>query len=129
MKTTCIIPLTNPLRFVSDEQAQQLPQRILQLRKAAGLTQNDMAQALGITHGRYGHYERGFRRIPISFLPQIAETLGCSEADLFGSDQTSQRKRGPASRADQLVERLNKLPRTKQALILDIFEGALDRTS
>ena len=129
MESACIIPLSNQLRFVSDEQVQQLNQRVLQLRKAAGMTQKDISQALGISSARYSHYERGFRRFPVAILPQLAEALGCTEADLFNSEQPKSRKRGPTSRLDLIVNRIYQLPRTKQAMILDMVEGALDKAS
>ena len=129
MQSTCIIPLANPLRFVSEEQAKQLNKRILQLRKAAGMTQKDMSEALGISPARYSHYDRGFRRFPVAVLPQVAESLGCTEADLFGSQEVKARKRGPTSRLDNLINRIHKLPRTKQMMILDMVEGALDKAT
>lgn len=129
MKTLRIMPPTNPFLILSKDLAQQLPRRVTERRKAAGLTQAAVAQHLGITEGRYGHYERGFRRFPVTILPKLAEALGCSEADLIGSSTAEPRKRGPTSRAEQLTERLGRLPRAKQAMILDMIEGAIEKAS
>lgn len=121
--------LTNPFFTVSDDLAEQLPKRVTELRKAAGLRQADVADNIGITLGRYGHYERGFRRFPVEILPKLAEALGCTEADLLGASEASPKKRGPASRLEQLAGRLGSLPRTKQAMILDMMEGAIDKAA
>jgi transcriptional regulator with XRE-family HTH domain len=129
MKNIRIMLLTNPSFTVSDDIAEQLPKRVIELRKAAGLTQADLADSIGIKLARYGHYERGFRRFPVSIIPKLAEALGCTEADLLGVATTSPKKRGPASRLELLAGRLGSLPRTKQSMILDMMEGAIDKAS
>ena len=121
--------LTNQFLAVSDNLAEQLPKRVIELRKAAGLRQIDVADSIGITTGQYGHYERGFRRFPVSIIPKLAEALGCTEADLLGASAVSPRKRGPASRLELLAGKLGSLPRSKQAMILDMMEGAIDKAS
>ena len=123
------MPLTNPYSAVSDDLVEQLPKRVIELRKAAGLTQADVAESIGIKLARYGHYERGFRRFPVSIIPKLAEALGCTEADLLGTSAVSPRKRGPASRLELLAGKLGSLPRSKQAMILDMMEGAIDKAS
>jgi transcriptional regulator with XRE-family HTH domain len=121
--------LTNQFLAVSDDLAEQLPKRVIKLRKAAGLRQIDVADSIGITVGQYGHYERGFRRFPVSIIPRLAEALGCTEADLLGVSAVSPKKRGPASRLELLAGKLGTLPRSKQAMILDMMEGAIDKAS
>jgi len=128
MENLHIMPPAKPIFIMSEDLAEQLPKRVVELRKAAGLTQATVSQRLGITEGRYGHYERGFRRFPVAILPKLAEALGCSETELLGSGEPK-KKRGPASRLEQLAERLGKLPRNKQAVILDMIEGAIDKAS
>ena len=123
------MPPTNPILILSEDLANQLPKRVIELRKAAGLTQAAVAERLGITEGRYGHYERGFRRFPVTILPKLAEALSCSEADLLGVSNGTPKKRGPASRVEQLSDRLSKLPRNKQNVILDMMEGAIEKAS
>ena len=129
MKNVRIMLLTNPFLTVSDDLAEQLPKRVIELRKAAGLTQSDVADNIGIKLARYGHYERGFRRFPVSIIPKLAEALGCTEADLLGAATSSPKKRGPASRLELLAGKLGSLPRTKQSMILDMMEGAIDKAS
>ena len=129
MKTVRIMLLTNPNFTVSDDLAEQLPKRVIELRKAAGLTQAEIAENIGIKLARYGHYERGFRRFPVEILPKLAEALGCSEADLLGVSSNTAKKRGPSSRLEQLAGRLGALPRGKQNVILDMMEGAIDKAA
>lgn len=116
MKTARILPLSNPIFILSKDLAEQLPKRIIELRKAAGLTQVVVA-------------ERGFRRFPASILPKLAEALGCSEAELIGTSAAKPKKRGPASRLEQLDEKIGKLPRNKQEVIIEMLESWLGKAS
>ena len=124
-----IITAIHPIIPVSEDFIQQLPKRIIELRKKSGLTQAAVAEQLDISKGRYNHYERGIRFFPLKFLPKLSEVLGCAEADFFVSEQPKSSKRGPTSRLDLIVNRIHQLPRTKQAMILDMVEGALDKAS
>src|ERR1700691_1239252 len=91
-----ITALTSPFP-VSQDHIRQLAQRVAALRQNKGLTQAAFADRLGITEGRYGHYERGFRRFPVDLLPGLAQVLECSEAELLGAPPPSKAKRGPPS--------------------------------
>jgi transcriptional regulator with XRE-family HTH domain len=123
--------MPSSIRFsiMSDDLAKQLPKRVIELRKAVGLTQAVVAQRLDITEGRYGHYERGFRRFPVDILPKLAEALQCQEIDLFGSGELKPKKKGPSSRVEIVADKISKLPRNKQNVILNMIEGALNQTA
>ena len=81
---------------MSADFAEQFGKRLVALREAKGLTQAAVAAKLDITLGRYGHYERGFRRLPVQLVAQLAEALECSESELLGAPQPKV-KRGPPS--------------------------------
>lgn len=55
-------------------------------RKEQGLSQDDMADRLGISPSAYGKIERGTTRIDIDRLKQIAETLETNVIDLLEKD-------------------------------------------
>jgi transcriptional regulator with XRE-family HTH domain len=58
--------------------------RIPELRRAAGLSQRQLAQCIRLSHSYLADVERG--RQPVSELMayRLARTLNCSEFDLFG---------------------------------------------
>lgn len=66
---------------------QQICARIKQARKAAGLTQEDMANLLNVTTRAYQNYERN--RVPFRSLPKIASLTNASEAWLLHGDPES----------------------------------------
>src|SRR5690606_5854840 len=52
-----------------------LGQRIAAQRKTQGITQVDLAERLGISQQAMNSFEKGRRRVPVSLLPLIAQTL------------------------------------------------------
>ena len=106
----------------------QLPPRMIAIRKDNGLTQAVVSERLDITHGSYGHYERGFRRVPLEMIPRIAKALECSEADLLGiSEQKA--KRGPVSGWEKRVAAIKGLPRDKQKETQNVVDALLSKAS
>jgi transcriptional regulator with XRE-family HTH domain len=57
--------------------------RILQLRKAKNLRQEDLAVALNITRTSVINIEVGRQRLIIDYVPIICGLLGCTPNDLF----------------------------------------------
>ena len=106
----------------------QLPQRVAALRQAKNLTQAIMAERLGITEGRYGHYERGFRRFPVDLLPKLVEVLECSEAELLGAPQPKV-KRGPPSEWEKRINVIRELPRDKQREIQNVVDALIAKSA
>lgn len=99
--------------------------RISEARKAQGLTQQQLADRLGVAQQTYADYEAGITRVPASSLLILEEVLGLTPDEMLGRDARGKLKPGPASKLDRQIERIRKLPRTKQQLILDMLEGVL----
>lgn len=114
---------------VSQDFATKLPQRIVALRQAKGLTQATVAARLGISEGRYGHYERGFRRFPVALLPKLVEVLECSEAELLGAPAPRAAKRGPPSEWEKRIAVIKELPREKQREIRNVVDALIAKAS
>ncbi len=57
-------------------------QRIRERRRALGMSQGDLARALGITFQQVQKYERGANRVSFSRLMQVVDALNCHLTDL-----------------------------------------------
>ena len=58
--------------------------RLKQLRKAAGLTQAQLAEKVGVYQGTISDHERGkATRIDLSLIERLAEALGVEPGELF----------------------------------------------
>lgn len=64
----------------------QFSKNLKQLRTALNITQNEMAERLGISERGYRNYENGSREPNISGLIQIADILHVSLDSLVGRD-------------------------------------------
>ena len=107
----------------------QLGARIAALRKDQGITQVQLAERLGLTQQMIASYEVGRRRVPVSLLPQIAETLAASLEELIGKKDLQPAKRGPAGKLQQQIERIQQLPRSKQRFVMQMLDTVLAQQS
>ncbi len=105
-----------------------LGQRVAERRKAQGLTQAELAARLGISQQLVASYEGGRRRLPVALLPAVAQQLAVSVETLLGlANGTS--KRGPTPKFQRHLERLSRLPRSRQRFVLDMLETVLQQAS
>jgi len=106
-----------------------LGSRIAQHRKDSHITQVQLAETLGVSQPTMNAYELGQRRVPVSALPTLAKALGVSLEELLGESNTATRKRGPAPKLQQQVERLARLPKAQQRVVMQMLEGVLNQAS
>lgn len=105
----------------------ELGQRVAQLRKEQGLTQVQLAEMLSISQQLVAAYEVGRRRIPVSMLPALADVLAVSVEDLLGKNNKAL-KRGPTPKLQRQLERVSRLPRSKQRFVMEMLDTVLSKT-
>ena len=112
-----------------DEQFfKELGARIAQARKAHGLTQQALADQLGVPQQTLAHYEVGRTRFPASMLPTLARLLTMSLDELMGHTVAPVKrgsKRGPTSRLHQQIDALEQLPKAKQHFVSQMLDTVL----
>lgn len=125
--TTPTTDLSSGALMTQDEKQffKQLGARISSLRKEQSITQAQLAEQLGLTQQMIASYEVGRRRVPVSLLPATAQALGVSVEQLIGQKEAAPAKRGPAPKLQQQVERIQRLPRTKQRFVMDMLDAVL----
>lgn len=105
-----------------------LGQRLAEARKAAGLTQTQLAEQLGIAQQTLAHYEMGRLRIAVALLPPLVKLLGITVEELMG-EQIPPAKRGPAPKLQQQIERIQQLPRTQQRFVMQMLDTVLQQAT
>ena len=127
------LPEIVKMAISSDERAffVELGARVAELRKAQGITQIQMADALGISQQTVNSYEVGRRRIPVSALPLLAKLLATSIDELLlgEKEKTAGGKRGPTSKLQQQMERVSMLPRAKQKFVMEMIDTVIQQAS
>jgi transcriptional regulator with XRE-family HTH domain len=126
------LPEISTMAISPDERAffVELGAHIAELRKAQGITQIQMAEALGVSQQTVNSYEVARRRIPASALPTLAELFKISVDELLGNPpKRTNGKRGPASKLQQQIERLNQLPKSKQKFVIEMIDTVIQQAS
>lgn len=122
-----IIAMEHPAMSISqDERAffAAIGSRIAQLRKNSHITQTQLSETLGVSQPTINTYETGVRRIPVSALPRLAKALGVSLEGLIGEPVGTAKKRGPAPKLQQHMERISQLPRPRQRFVMQVLAQA-----
>ena len=104
--------------------------RIARLRKARGLTQAELAQALGTIQAVVSDYESERRRLHAEAIVKVAQALAVSTDELLGTHGP----KGAAGEALSLrfvrrLQKLNELPRARQKLVLQTLDTLLKGAS
>lgn len=118
-------PDLNALMASQDEQfLKALGTRLAELRKKQGLSQQALADELGIAQQTLAHYEVGRARMPVSLLPELARRFGVGTDELLGMRRAGA-KRGPAPKLQRHLERISALPKVKQRAVMEVIEAVL----
>ena len=99
--------------------------RLHEARIQSGLSQAQIAEALGITQPSYADWERRSVALKPEYLPKLAALLGVTVDYLVGAGSIKRGKNEPASRARKVFEEVLKLPRKQQAKVVEMAEGFL----
>lgn len=99
--------------------------RIASARKTHKLTQQQLAEQLGIAQQTLAHYEGARLRLPVSLLPELTRTLGLSCDELLGQNSTRQSKGGPSSKLQQQIEAISQLPKARQRFVSEMLDTVL----
>jgi len=102
--------------------------RLAQLRKAAGYTQIELAQDLGISQRMVAYYESPAASPPANLLPRIAAALGITIDELFG--RTPKRRLAKQDGDSRLRRRLlaiEKLDVAEKRQVLQLLDAFIER--
>ncbi|MGD8910905.1 MAG: helix-turn-helix transcriptional regulator [Chromatiales bacterium] len=97
--------------------------RLVKLRKAAGYTQTELAQELGVTQRMVSYYEGHSEYPPAALLPKLSTLLGVSSDELLGIAPLKKAKK-PDTRLQRRFQQIEKLPpkeRRQLVLLIDTF--------
>ena len=107
--------LTTYVMFMS------FPNRLAQLRKQRGYTQETLAEAIGITKSQVYRYETGASQPTLEVIRKLALTLGVSSDQLiFDEDE-----RRPEERFARLLESLSRLDPDEKHVVEEMIDGIL----
>lgn len=109
-------------RYFSD-----LGAHIARLRKERGMTQAELARAIGVSQQSQFAYELGERRVSVLILAKIAKIFTVAVEDLIGLSKPERVRKGRLSpRCMRHAERLQSLSKTQQRFVIRIIDTLED---
>lgn len=88
---------------------QQVGERLRRRRTLLGLTQDQLAAALGISYQQIQKYETGANRVSAGRLAQIAEVLDVQPGWFFGAADKGETATGASRAAMELVRHFSRI--------------------
>lgn len=102
-------------------------QRLYRLRELSGLTQAQVADRLNISTRAYAFWERESVAIKPEQFCALADILNVSLDELVGRKRTKNPTDLAPSKMQKLFQRINSLPRAKQAVIAEVVDAYVTR--
>ena len=99
---------------------EDMPNRVLELRRAARMSQDEVAFRVGVSKMTISGIERGKRELTLTMMRKLAEVFGVSAADLLCSDDNPSRLEEDER---QLVARYRGADRDQQRNIYRVTEA------
>ena len=102
--------------------------RLATLRKAAGLSQTELAKAIRVPQQTVAYWETCATPPRSDVLPQMAKILGVRVEDILGDTPINAvRKPGPVGKLQKVFELASKLPRKEQDIVVTFVETLIER--
>lgn len=102
--------------------------RLLALRKAAGLTQIELAKALDVPQANIAFWEWSDKPPRSDLLQKMAKAFGVRLDDLLlASDRTIAKCKGPIGEVQRTFEAVTKLPRRQQRKVLEMVQALVEQ--
>ena len=93
-------------------------------RKSRGLTQEELADRLGVSVSLVNYYERRTKNPTADVLLKLSDVLSVSTDELLGKGSASS-KPGPIPKIERQLIELQKLPIKKQKLVSELIDTVL----
>jgi transcriptional regulator with XRE-family HTH domain len=113
------------MKMKAPKEIERIGQRLARIRKEAGLTQQEMADSLGISRSSLAEYERGRFHLNDSLLIKISQTMGISSDSLLGLKESKNYEGQISLRFLKRLIEIEKLPETRKKIVLRNLDDAI----
>ncbi len=121
-----IAPWSSPMPRKKQTEATDFGQRLASLRKAAGYTQVELAEELGVSQRMISYYESHTEHPPSALLPELAKALGVTADELLGITPVK-RARKRDTRLERRFQQIEKLGPKEKRQIMQLLDAFIER--
>jgi transcriptional regulator with XRE-family HTH domain len=111
------------------KEAPPFGQRLAAARERRSLSQQELADKLGMTRSMIAYYESRAKNPTLEFIEKAADLLKVSVSDLVGHADASRKRPGPPPKLERQLEEIRKLPRAKQRFLTELLDSMLKHRS
>jgi transcriptional regulator with XRE-family HTH domain len=110
-------------------EAASFGQRLTALRKAAGYTQQELADEVGVSRRMIAYYEGQSEHPPTTLLPAIAQALQLSTDELLGLESPATKRTGRPrdNRLQRRLQQIESLPPEERRQLIEIVDAFIER--
>ena len=106
----------------SNESVTNSGQRLAQLRKDAGYTQQELADEIGVSRRMIAYYETESEHPPANLLVDLATALKVSTDELLGMKATKKKASQPDNRLVRRMQQIEKLPAKDKRQLIQVID-------
>jgi len=101
--------------------------RLAALRKAAGYTQQELAQEFGVSRRMIAYYQGETDHPPPALLPGLAAALGFTTDELLGATPLRRRAAKPDSRLQRRMQQIERMSPREKRQVLQLLDALIER--
>lgn len=124
--TGCAVPRKRQLES-SHEEEETFAQRLARFRQAAGYTQRELADEIGISQRMVAYYEAQTDHPPTHVLPALTEVLGVSADELLGIRPLKRNRKLGSERLLRRLRQIEKLPVKERKQLVALIDTFIER--
>ena len=98
--------------------------RLKRFRKAAGLSQRELAEKIGVIHSNVNFWENNGKLPRSDVLVPMARALGVTVEELLGEPKPRANAK-PRGKLGEVFDKVSRLPRRQQQKVVEMAEGFL----
>lgn len=109
------------------EETMSFGARLAALRKAAGFTQQELANEIGTSRRMIAYYEGQTAHPPTTLLPAIATALRITTDELLGQAPVKRIAKSRDTRLERRLQQIERLDPTERRQIMQVIDAFIER--
>lgn len=109
----------------TERNAPPFGEKLAQIRKSKGLSQEELAKQLSTTRANIAYYERKATNPTLDLIQRCADILNVPITDLLENHAISTKKPGPKSKLEYQFEKITSLPKSRQQFFSKLLDELL----